>query len=103
MKHVLLFVIAIACANLSLADHHPKTAQFDARQHYLLDGIDCKKVKDGVGSFLAVADDLLGEIKQQGKEKNKKWQDKKWREASFFSNLAANYSTVYQVWCKNSN
>ena len=36
-----------------------------------------------------------------GDDKNKKWNKEKWAKAAFFSELAANYSTVYQVWCKH--
>ena len=33
--------------------------------------------------------------------KDKAWNDRKWAEAISLSDLASNYSTVYDVWCKD--
>jgi len=104
MKKIILLLLAIAVAGTTFADHHLKNEQSGdhryARQHHLLDAPDCKQIKDGVGRFLTSADDLFEDIKNKGEEKNRKWNKEKGGEASFFAELAANYSTVYQVWCK---
>jgi len=105
MKKIILFLLAITATSTAFADHHPKPKQMGDHhpigRHYLLDAQHCKETKDGIGWFLARADSLFEDIEKYGKEKNRKWNDKKWREVSFFAELAADYSTVYQVWCKH--
>jgi hypothetical protein len=71
-----------------------------ADSHKLLDKEDCKKVKDGVGYFLAVADSLFKEIDKLKAEGDEVKTNKSFENAIKFSELAENYSTVYYVWCK---
>ena len=77
-----------------------------ASDHDLLDEKACKETKEGIGYFLGVADYLFKETEKN----NQKMQSEKERKANeedlltgaiAFSQLAANYSTVYEVWCKN--
>ena len=103
MKKKLTLILAITATNFAFADHHPKPEpkQGDHMgRHFLLDSQDCKDTKDGVGHLLFMADELFDEIKTYGDDKSKTWNKEKWGKAAFFSELAANYSTVYQVWCK---
>ena len=102
MKKIVTIVLAIASTTMAFADH-PKSEpkqEYDVGKHFLLDAQDCKDTKDGVGRMLFMADELFDEIKAHGGDKSKKWNKEKWGKAAFFSELAANYSTVYQVWCK---
>jgi len=77
-----------------------------ASDHDLLDEKNCKETKEGIGYFLGVADYLF----KENEKNNKKMQTEEERKANekellggaiAFSQLAANYSTVYEVWCKN--
>lgn len=70
MKKIVAFLLSILIIPITVADHHPKAES---------------KRSDKMGRHF-----LLDH--QDCKEK--------WAKAAFFSELAANYSTVYQVWCK---
>ena len=77
-----------------------------ASDNDLLDEEACKETKEGIGYFLGVADYLFKETEKN----NTRMQTEKIRKANeeellggaiAFSQLAANYSTVYEVWCKD--
>ena len=77
-----------------------------ASGHDLLDEKACKETKEGIGYFLGVADYLF----KENEKNNQKMLSEKERKANeedlltgaiAFSQLAANYSTVYEVWCKD--
>ena len=77
-----------------------------ASGHDLLDGEACKETKEGIGYFLGVADYLFKETEKNNKtmqiEEDREAKEKElWEGAIAFSQLAANYSTVYEVWCKD--
>ena len=77
-----------------------------ASGHDLLDGEACKETKEGIGYFLGVADYLFKETEKnkttmQTEEERKAKEKELWEGAIAFSQLAANYSTVYEVWCKD--
>ena len=77
-----------------------------ASDHDLLDEKACKETKEGIGYFLGVADYLFKENEKNNKtmqtEEERKANEKElFGGAIAFSQLAANYSTVYEVWCKD--
>ena len=77
-----------------------------ASGHDLLDEEACKKTKEGIGYFLGVADYLFKETEKNNKTMQTEGEKKANEEellggAVAFSQLAANYSTVYEVWCKD--
>ena len=77
-----------------------------ASEHDLLDAEACKETKEGIGYFLGVADYLFKENEKNNKttqtEEERKANEKElFGGAIAFSQLAANYSTVYEVWCKD--
>tara|TARA_B100000497_G_scaffold37123_1_gene43506 strand:- start:150 stop:578 length:429 start_codon:yes stop_codon:yes gene_type:complete len=63
-------------------------------RNYLMNRKECKEVKDGVAGFLMMSDGIWKEIKKNPEDKDK------WAEVIALSNLASNYSNVYDVWCK---
>ena len=76
-----------------------------ASGHDLLDEEACKETKEGIGYFLGVADYLFKEneknnTRMQTEEERKTNEEELLGGAIAFSQLAANYSTVYEVWCK---
>ena len=62
--------------------------------NHLMGFKECKGVKDGVAELLVSADVAWKEVQKDPTNKEQ------WGKADFLSGLAANYSTVYDVWCK---
>ena len=95
MKKIVLIGVLLLSSGLTWADNNDQ----------LLDEAACTETKEGVGYFLGVADYLFNEIEKQEHttqtEGEKKAKEKELYEGAIaFSQLAANYSTVYKVWCK---
>ena len=67
----------------------------------LMSAKECMETKSGIGWFLDAADSVFDDIKKHGDSKDKSWNDEKWAKAMALSALASNYSTVYDVWCKD--
>jgi hypothetical protein len=72
----------------------------------LLNKQQCDETKIGIGEVLGVADYLFKEIEknnkaQQSEEERQSNEDELYLGAIAFSQIAANYSTVYDVWCKD--
>ena len=63
--------------------------------NYLLDFKTCKEVKDGVLGLLSLSDSIWKEIELNPEN------EEKWLEVSVMADMAANYSTIYNVWCKD--
>ena len=82
------------------ADNHNKSEKnvkekMQNHPNILLSYKECKETKDGIGDLLQAADSVWKEIEMYPEN------EKKWAEATVLSDLAANYSTVYDVWCKD--
>ena len=95
MKKIVLIGVLLLGSGLTWADNNDP----------LLDEAACTETKEGIGYFLGVADYLFNEIERQEyttqTEEEKKAKEKELYEGAIaFSQLAANYSTVYKVWCK---
>ena len=95
MRKVILIAILSCSASFVFASGHD-----------LLDAKNCQETKEGIGYFLGVADYLF----KESEKNNKTMQTEEERKANetellggaiAFSQLAANYSTVYEVWCKD--
>ena len=102
MKNLLALVVIISISSNIFADHH-KEEDKPKRENpnHLMSFKSCMETKAGIGWFLSAADDVFDDIKVNGKEKDKSWNDEKWTEAMALADLASNYSTVYDVWCKD--
>jgi len=96
-----LFLIMGAFASLGmLADGHKsseKTAKerFADHPNHLLDFKECREMKDGIGGLLALNDGIWKEIEANPEN------EEKWLEVSIVTELAANYSEIYDVFCKD--
>ena len=99
MKKISTLIIAFSMFGSLYADDHKK----EKREHpnKLMSAKECMETKDGIGWLLESADSIFNDIEQHGMKKDKSWNDKKWAEAIALSTLASNYSTVYDVWCKD--
>ena len=102
MKNLLALVVIISISSNIFADHH-KEGDKPKRENpnQLMSFKSCMETKAGIGWFLSAADDVFDDIKVNGEEKDKSWNDEKWIEAMALADLASNYSTVYDVWCKD--
>ena len=99
MKKTLLAIFAITFSSSLIADHHKAGDKHkDSRMHHpnhLLNFKECKETKDAVGKLLMLADSSWKEIENNPENKEE------WAKAGFLAELSANYSTVYDVWCKD--
>ena len=99
MKKMLLLVISFLSVIL-VADNH-KDSMDKAREsminhpNNLMSFKDCRDTKDGIADLLAYSESVWSQIEMDPENEDK------WLEVSFLAELAANYSTVYDVWCKD--
>ena len=59
---------------------------------------DCKEIKQGIGEALGIADYFWKEI-EKASAAGKEVDTSIYEGAAFYSQQAANYSVVYDVWC----
>ena len=83
-----------------LADGHKsneKSAKdrFANNPNHLMDFKECRELKDGIGGLLAINDGIWKEIEMNPEN------EEKWLEVALFADLAANYSEIYDVFCKD--
>ena len=96
-----LFLIMGAFASLGMvADGHKsseKTAKerFADHPNHLMDFKECREMKDGIAGLLALNDGIWKEIEANPEN------EEKWLEVSLVTELAANYSEIYDVFCKD--
>ena len=99
MKNFLL----ITCLFVSLAvisDDHETSEKspidrFANNPNYLLSFKECKETKEGVAGLLALSETVWKEIEANPDN------EEKWMEVAVLSDMAANYSEIYDVWCKD--
>ena len=98
MKHLLLTLSLFLSLGM-VADHHKNKAEESKEgpknPNHLMTFKQCKETKDGVGGLLYLADKAWEEIEEDPENEDK------WGEAMILANMAANYSTIYDVWCKD--
>tara|TARA_B100000767_G_scaffold250409_1_gene252640 strand:- start:506 stop:892 length:387 start_codon:yes stop_codon:yes gene_type:complete len=98
MNKLLTLMMLSTMAPFILADNHKgnKTKeQMLDNPNFLIDFAECKEVKELVGGMLFLNDGVWKEIEKDPENKEK------WEEVIALSALASNYSTVYDVWCKD--
>ena len=83
-----------------LADGHKlneKSAKdrFANNPNHLMDFKEFRELKDGIGGLLALNDGIWKEIEMNPEN------EEKWLEVALFADLAANYSEIYDVFCKD--
>ena len=99
MKKFLLITSLFISAGVFADDHKtsekPSMDRFTNNQNYLLSFKECKETKDGVAGLLALSDSLWKEIEANPEN------EEKWMEVAILADMAANYSEIYDVWCKD--
>jgi len=99
MKKITTLIIAFSMFGSLHADDHKKAKT--QHPNKLMSAKECMETKSGIGWFLGASDSVFDDIKKHGDSKDKSWNDEKWADAIALSALASNYSTVYDVWCKD--
>ena len=99
MKNLIVIFSFFLCFPV-VADSHKDSEKtmkdkFMNNPNYLLDFKTCKEVKDGVSGLLSLSDSIWKEIELDPEN------EEKWLEVSVMADMAANYSTIYDVWCKD--
>ena len=99
MKNLVVIFSFFLCFAV-VADGHKDSEKtmkdkFMNNPNYLLDFKTCKEVKDGVSGLLSLSDSIWKEIELDPEN------EEKWLEVVLLSDLIGNYSTVYDVWCKD--
>ena len=99
MKKFLLITSLFISAGMFADDHKtsekPSMDRFTNNPNYLLSFKECKETKDGVGGLLALSDSLWKEIEADPEN------EEKWMKVAILADMAANYSEIYDVWCKD--
>ena len=95
-----IFISGIFLSLNVLADDHMATKKntkekFMENPNYIMSFKDCKETKDGILGLLALNESIWNEIEKDPEN------DEKWLEVSIVADLAANYSTIYDVFCKD--
>ena len=99
MKNFIVLFGFFLCLTVVADDHKDREKAMKDKlmnnPNYLLDFKTCKEVKDGVFGLLSLSDSIWKEIELNPEN------EEKWLEVSITSDMAANYSTIYNVWCKD--
>ena len=97
---ILVLIIGTFFSLNAITDGHMdskknKKEKFMDNPNYLMSFKECNETKEGIAGLLALNESIWKEI-----EVNPENEDK-WLEVSLIGDLAANYSTIYDVWCKD--
>ena len=86
MKKLIIFAMIFFVAPMANADEHKSETTFMNKQ-------ECNELKNGIAELLMVTDYYWKEIEKDGENKDL------YEVVAFYSQQAANYSTIYDVWC----
>ena len=99
MRNFFLIIGVFLSVGILADGHKPneKSAKdrFANNPNHLMDFKECRELKDGIGGLLALNDSIWKEIEMNPEN------DEKWLEVALFADLAANYSEIYDVFCKD--
>ena len=99
MKNFLLTTCLFVSLAVIADDHETSEKspadRFTNNPNYLLSFKECKETKEGVAGLLALSEAVWKEIKANPDN------EEKWMEVAVLADMAANYSEIYDVWCKD--
>ena len=90
-----LFVSSVLIADDHETSEKSSTDRFSNNPNYLLSFKECKETKEGVAGLLALSEAVWKEIEANPDN------EEKWMEVAVLADMAANYSEIYDVWCKD--
>jgi len=91
MKKIILISFILLTGGTAWAGGHD-------HDNDLLGNQECKELKQGIGELLGIADYLWTEIEKASASKGEADREV-YEGVAFYSQQAANYSVVYDVWC----
>ena len=86
MKKLIIFAITCFVIPIASADEHENKKELMTKQ-------ECSELKNGIAELLMVSDYYWQELEKDSAKKEL------YEAIAFYSQQAANYSTVYDVWC----
>ena len=86
MKKLTMLVAVLFIATPILADGHKNSNQ-------LMNKDECSELKNGIAELLMISDYYWQELEKDAEKKEL------YEAIAFYSQQAANYSTIYDVWC----
>ena len=86
MKKLIIFAIACFVISIASADEHENKKDLMTKQ-------ECTELKNGIAELLMVSDYYWQELEKDSENKQL------YEAIAFYSQQAANYSTIYDVWC----
>jgi len=86
MKKLIIFAITCFVIPIASADGHENKEELMTEQ-------ECSELKNGIAEILMVSDYYWQELEKDSEKKEL------YEAIAFYSQQAANYSTVYDVWC----
>ncbi len=92
MKNFTIILSFFLCFTLVADDHMDKRK---AMKDKFMNNPNYLEIKDGVVGLLSLSDSIWKEIELNPEN------EEKWLEVSVLADMAANYSTIYNVWCKD--
>ena len=99
MRNFFLIIGVFLSVGILADGHKPneKSAKdrFANNPNHLMDFKECRELKEGIGGLLALNDSIWKEIEMNPEN------EEKWLEVALFADLAANYSEIYDVFCKD--
>ena len=100
MNKLLLLLVVPFLSVILLADNHKGSIEKNRNSlmdqpNYLMNFKECKETKDGIAGLLSLSETGWEEIEMNPEN------EEKWLEVVLLSDLIGNYSTVYDVWCKD--
>ena len=99
MKNILLIIGVFVSIGIVADGHKPSEKstkdRFTDHPNHLMSFKECKEMKDGIGGLLSMSDGAGKEIEANPEN------EEKWVEVALLADLAANYSEVYDVFCKD--
>ena len=99
MKNFFLIVGVFLSVGIFADGHKPSEKstkdKYDNNPNHLMDFKECRELKDGIGGLLALNEGIWKEIEMNPEN------EEKWLEVALVADLAANYSEIYDVFCKD--
>jgi len=103
-QYIYITSLFLAIGMVSADDHKEKNKEMEkAKSHpnFLLTPKQCKETKEGIAKLLGMSEKIWKEIREHSEHHGEEWTKAEWAKASTIANTAANYSTIYDVWCKD--
>ena len=86
MKNWLIVAMMLFVTTPAFAEGHKNDGQ-------IMNKMECSEMKEGIAELLMVADYFWKELEKDSENKEV------YEAIAFYSQQAANYSTIYDVWC----